>query len=160
MKKTAGLKSPALTIDKAKSQDQAESNYLYINPALFKEFLSANKEVEPVYGQLNDFVFILKPDSNVAEGYVAISGSIRNCLKLTPALDRPIITWYDLPKELFMLSNVKMTVTTPTLRADQKEEISEEEMIKYFSAKFKGHFIGTGQEFYGKIKVGLSDKEC
>lgn len=153
MNRTADFKSPPLEIDKTKNIEQAQSNCLFLNPALYQQFVAANKGAEPVYGQLNEFVFILKAEKAVDFGKVAIPGSIRNCLKLSPTLDKPVISWYDLPKQTFMLGSLKFTVATPTLKPEDKVEIAEEELINYFRKAFVKHFIGTGQEFYVQLKV-------
>jgi len=51
------------------------------------------------------------------------------------------------------VGTLKMSVTTPTLKPEDKIELSEEDFIKYFRTAFKGHFIGTGQEFYLQLNV-------
>lgn len=145
---TSTFKSPPLTIDKVKTAEQAESNCLYLNPRLHDKFVEANHGKHPVYGKLNDFVFILKSESGIPEGSLGIPAVTRSSLKLSPTLDNPIVSWYDLPKELFMLGTVKLQVSTPTLKPDDKAEVSEETLIKIFRENFKKHFIGTGQEFY------------
>ena len=100
-------------------------------------------------------MFILKADRNVSEGAVAISAAIRSGLKLSPTLDKPVIGWYELPKQLFMLGTLKFSVTTPTLKAEEKVEIKEEDFVELFRKTFKDHLVGTGQEFYWQLNVKL-----
>jgi hypothetical protein len=148
-----GFKTPPLTIDKVKSIPQAESNCLYMHPSVYSRFVDVNDGKEPVYGQVNNFVFILKEEISLPETSLGIPAVIRNSLKLSPTLDSPIVSWYDMPKEQFMLGTVKMQVTCPTLKPDDKVELAEEIFIKVFREKFRNHFIGTGQEFYLNLDV-------
>ena len=150
---SATFQSPELLIDKVKTVAFAESNCLYLNPPLYKQFVEANSGKEPVFGMLNDYVFILKPDNNTPQGSIGVPAVIRTSLKLSPTLDKPVIVWYDLPKQLFMLGTLKLGVTCPTLKPDQSVTVDELVFIKYFRNAFKGHFIGTGQEFYHQMDV-------
>ena len=142
-----------LTIEKVKTAEQAESNTLFINPSEYSKFLQMNNGIKPVYGQLNEFIFKVEPDSNILDGTVGIPASIRNSLKLSPTMDKPVITWFELPKSIFMLGSVKFQVATPTLKPEDKIEMKEEEFIKVVREKFEKHFLGTGQELYLKLKV-------
>lgn len=138
-----------LVMDKVRTVAQAESNCLFVNPSTFAEFKAANGGKEPVYCQLNEFVFILQPETSIALGSLGIPGIIRSCLKLSQTLDRPSITHYVLPQELFMLGTLKFSVGVANAKPeDQIPAIEEQVLIDYFRKAFKGHFIGTGQEFY------------
>lgn len=149
-------KSPALTIEKVNTTEQAESNCLFLNPEDYSKFLQMNNGQKPVYGQLNEFVFILESERAINQGAVGIPASIRNSLKLSPTMDKPIITWYELPKSIFMLGSVKFQVSAPTLKPEEKLEIKEEEFIQAVKDKFQRHFLGTGQELYIRMKVGAN----
>lgn len=152
MKRQEDLKSPPLDIDKVKTVDQAMSNCLFVSPVLFKQFFDANNKKEPIYVRLNEFVFILKSEK-VDDNKVAVPANIRTGLKLSPTMDHPILTYYELPNQLFMLGSLKMSVTCPTLKPDEKVEISEEELIKEFRQRFSKHFVGSQQEFYLQLNV-------
>ena len=142
--------SKELAIDKVKTNEQASSNCLYVNPVLYGQFLQNNLNRDPVFVKLNDFVFKLKADREIPEQSVGIPGVIRSSLKLSPIMDKPILSLYDPPKEQFMLSSLTFGVTTPTLK-DQNVSISEEKLITLFKENFKGHFVGSGQEFFAKL---------
>lgn len=129
------------------------SNHLFVCPELYQQFYEANKKVEPVYVKMNEFVFILKGDKGCEPGKVTVAGNIRNGLKISPTLDHPILTLYELPKQQFMLASLKNSVTAPTLKPEQHVEIDEETIIKEFRTRFSKHFVGTQQEFYLKINV-------
>ena len=152
MRRQEELKTPPLDIDKVKTVEQAMSNYLYLSPNVFKLFLDANNKKEPVYGKLNEFVFIVKPEK-IDDNKVAVPANIRTGLKLSPTMDHPVITFYELPNQLFMLGSLKMSVTCPTLKPDEKVEIAEEELIKEFRHRYAKHFVGSQQEFYLQLNV-------
>lgn len=69
-----------------------------------------------MFVKLNEFVFKLKADREIPEQAIGVPGVIRSSLKLSPIMDKPVISLYDPPKEQFMLSSLTFGVTTPTLK--------------------------------------------
>jgi hypothetical protein len=159
MTRGADIKTPPLEIDKVKTVEQAMSNCLFLAPSVYRQFVAANNGIEPVYGQLNEFVFILKEDRDIAPEKLGVPAAIRTSLKLSTTLDKPVVSRYELPKQLFMLSTVKMQVTAPRLHPDEKVEIEEQKLIDAFRKQFSKHFIGTQQEFYLNLDVNYLDVE-
>ena len=142
------FQSGELLLEKVLNTAQASSNYIYIHHDLFAEFTKANGESELIYVDLNGFVFIIKAEAFVKQGTVAVSNAIRNTLKLSPTLDRPILKLFR--DKVQMLSSLKLTVSTPTLK-EKKLELTEEIFAMHFRQRFNRHIVGRSQEFYQKI---------
>ena len=139
-----------LILDKVKTNEQAASNCIFVAPSIYESFKAENGRKDPIYIDLKGFIFILKAENSLPEGSIGVPGVIRSALKLSPVDDKPVITHYSLPKQLFMLSSLKFSVSCPTLKEGPKE-IQEEVLIEYFRNNFKNHFMGSTQEFFAKI---------
>ena len=139
------FQSPELFLDKVRTTNQASSNCVFVHKKLYEEFVRANGEPDQIYVDLNGFVFILKEGDFLQEGYVGVSNAIRNTLKLSPTLDKPILKLFR--DAVIMLSSIKLTVTTPTNK-DKKIELTEDTFIQAFRKNFQRHIIGRSQEFY------------
>lgn len=147
MKKS--FQSPELILEKVQTTAQASSNCIYIHQALFSEFSKANGDGDLVYVDLNGLVYILKTEGFVKEGTVGVSNAIRNTLKLSPTLDKPILKLFR--DGVQMLSSLKISVSTPTLK-DKKLEIPEDTFAAQFRKNYLRHIVGRSQELYLQIE--------
>ena len=143
--------SPELEIYKARNHEQATSNYLYINPALYQKFAKQNAGREPIYAKLKHSVFILAEDPKTPETGVSISGITRSNLKLSQVMDKPKLQLYRLPdKGNFMISSMEVIVKSPTLQ--DVFEVSEADLGSLLKQKYTRHLLSIGQEVFNTFK--------
>lgn len=158
MRRETPVRSPELEIDKTSTVEQAASNKLFVSPDLYREFLVANGNSEPVYivftnvADVPKYPYILSSAPDVPRGKILLGQAIRVSLKLSQTLDKPQIELYEPNTDSISLSNVKFTLEDPQLRPDTPQATYEESFfIEYLKEKLKHHFVGQGQSIYANL---------
>lgn len=156
MRRETPVRTPELEIDKTQTVEQAGSNRLYVEPGLYRDFLVANGNSEPIYVTIANVVdvpkypYILGSFPQAPRGKVLMGQATRVSLKLSPTLDKPQLELYEPNSDKLSLASVRFVVEDPQLRPDAPPVTFDESFfIEHIKNNFKHHFIGTGQTIYG-----------
>lgn len=139
------------TVVRSRTLEQASSNKIYICKSLYKNFKSTYGK-DPVYVDLQGYIFIAEEDGELGTDNMSISGVTRSQLKISTTMDHPIIHIFNFDSDQnYLIGSCSLKVRCPRLK--EVKEVKEKDVIEAFKKKYNKHIFKNRQEVFFNYQV-------
>jgi len=138
-----------------KTEEQAFTNQIFVSEGTYKALVQANQAREPVYVELNEFVFTLSKNNKFGDGEIGLNKLIRQICRID--LVKPVeFKLFRIPQDQeFRLSHLQVELELIRNESTEKFEVDDKTLEEALKASVLRQFFKMRQMLLIKFENSI-----